>query len=34
MTEAKISEQRASETEARASRALAMAEKERIRADG
>lgn len=33
MTEAKISEQRASETEARASRALAMAEKERIRAD-
>lgn len=33
VTEAKISEQRASETEARASRALAMAEKERIRAD-
>lgn len=33
MTEAKISEQRASETEARASRALAMAEKERIRAE-
>jgi hypothetical protein len=33
MTEAKISEQRASETEARASRGLAMGEKERIRAD-
>jgi len=33
MTEAKISEQRASETESRASRALSTAEKERARAD-
>lgn len=33
MTEAKISEQRASETEGRAARALATAEKERARAD-
>eukprot|EP00548_Thalassiothrix_antarctica_P009264 CAMPEP_0194157032 /NCGR_PEP_ID=MMETSP0152-20130528/70462_1 /TAXON_ID=1049557 /ORGANISM="Thalassiothrix antarctica, Strain L6-D1" /LENGTH=1458 /DNA_ID=CAMNT_0038865143 /DNA_START=158 /DNA_END=4534 /DNA_ORIENTATION=+ len=33
MTEAKISEQRASETESRASRALNTAEKERVRAD-